>query len=114
MRPAFTLVELLVALAVLGVGILALAATASLVAGHVGDGGQLTSAAHVARTTLDSLTARPCAELVGGSRTAARAEVAWRVTRDSLAAAVQVSVSSSLRRRGQTHVYEALVPCARP
>ena len=67
MRPAFTLVELLVAIVILAVGVLALAATAGLVAAHIGDGARLTGAAHVARTVLDSLGGRDCAAITTGA-----------------------------------------------
>ena len=112
MRRAFTLVELLVAIVVLSVGLLALAATAGLVAGHLDDGERLTSAAHAARSVLDSLLARPCDALESGGATGAGVAVRWRIDRDSAAARVEVTVVATLRRREQSATYDALVPCA--
>jgi len=113
MRPGFTLVEMVVAIVVFSVGVLALAATAALVAGHIGDGGRLTNSAHAARSVLDSLASRPCDELASGSTSRSSADVRWRVARDSTAARVELSVVTSLRRRQLQRDYQALVPCER-
>ena len=112
MRPAFTIIELLVAIVVLTVGVLALAAT-GLVASQVGEGGQLTSTAHLARSILDSLTATPCASLTSSSVARDRTTLRWTVARDSAAARVDLSVGSALRRGARRDAYRALVPCAR-
>ena len=113
MRPGFTLVEMLVAVVVFSVGVLALAATAALVAGHIGDGGRLTSGAHAARSTLDSLASRPCDELASGAASSASADVRWEVARDSATASVELSVVTPLRRRQLQRDYQVLVPCER-
>jgi prepilin-type N-terminal cleavage/methylation domain-containing protein len=111
MRPAFTLIELLVALLVLATGVLALASTAGLVAGHVGDGGRLTGAAHAVRSTLDSLATQPCTLLVSGSADQSGLTLRWTVTRDSLVAHVELVVQTSLRRRTHERIYRGIVPC---
>jgi len=112
MRPAFTIVELLVAIVIFSIGVLALAATAGLVASHVGDGARLTDAAHAARSLLDSLATRPCATLVSGSVIDGGRTVQWEVRRDSLAASVDLTIGARLRGRSQRHAYRALIPCA--
>ena len=111
MRPAFTVIELLVAIVVLTVGALALAATAGLVASHVGDGGRLTDAAHVARSVLDSLATRPCGALVSGVARPGGREVRWEVKRDSVAAHVHLTLTAALRRTSPEHEYHAIVRC---
>ena len=111
MRVAFTIVELLVAIVVLSIGVLALAATAGLVASHLGDGERLTAAAHAARSGLASLSTRPCNVLVSGDATRAGTVVRWRVDRDSVMARIEVTTVASLRRREDRRTYEALVPC---
>lgn len=112
MRPAFTLIELLVALLVVATGVLALASTAGLVAGHVGDGGRLTGAAHAARSTLDSLATQACEVLMSGSDHRAGNTLRWTITRDSLVAHVELVVHASLRRRDHERTYRGIVPCA--
>ena len=113
MRPAFTIVEMLVAVVVFTIGLVALAATSGLVAAHVGDGGRLTAAAHVARTVLDSLGARRCEAIVGGSANRDGVAVEWAVSRDSSAAQVELTVGATLRRGTRRDAYRLVVPCAR-
>src|SRR6185369_16309620 len=110
MRPAFTLVELLVAIAVFTIGVLALAGTAGLVAAHVGDGARLTGSAHLARSILDSLGINSCGAINAGSVTRDGITAEWSVTRDTSAAHIELSVASSLRRGTRRDVYRLLVP----
>ena len=113
MRTAFTIVELLVAIVVLTIGVLALAATAGLVATHVGDGGRLTSAAHAARSVIDSLISVPCDRIVSGMAVRGTVPAEWTVTRDSLAVAIEVGVGVELRRGSAREMYRAAKPCER-
>ncbi len=113
MRPAFTIVELLVAVVVFTIGLVALAATSGLVAAHVGDGGRLTAAAHAARSVLDSLGARRCDAVSSGSATRDGITVAWTVSRDSVAAQVELTVGAVLRRGNRSDTYRLVVPCVR-
>jgi prepilin-type N-terminal cleavage/methylation domain-containing protein len=113
MRAAFTLVELLVAIVVLTVGLLALAATAGLVASQVGDGGRLTGAAHVAHSLLDSLALNDCTTVVSGVSRRQGSVASWDVARDTLAARVEMRVGTELRRGSRDDTYRLVVPCAR-
>ena len=113
MRPAFTIVELLVAIVIFTIGLVALAATSGLVAAHVEDGGRLTAAAHAARTVLDSLGARRCDAIVGGSAARDRISVEWTVSRDSSAAQVELIAGAVLRRGTRRDAYRLVVPCVR-
>jgi prepilin-type N-terminal cleavage/methylation domain-containing protein len=113
MRPAFTLVELLVAIVVLTVGLLALAASAGIVASHVGDGGRLTATAQVARSVLDSISAAPCDAIVGGVSRRAGIEAAWIASRDSVATRIELTVSSVMRRGTRRDTYRQVAPCTR-
>ena len=113
MRPAFSIVELLVAIVVFTIGLVALAATSGLVAAGVGDGGRLTAAAHAARSVLDSLGAASCGSVGSGSATRDRVAVGWVVTRDSSAALIDLTVGASLRRGTRRDRYRLVVPCVR-
>lgn len=113
MRPAFTLVELLVAIVILAVGVLALAATAGLVAAHIGDGARLTGAAHVARTVLDSLGGRDCAAITTGASSRDGISTEWTVAGDSDATRVALTVGAPLRRTSRRDTYRLVVPCVR-
>jgi prepilin-type N-terminal cleavage/methylation domain-containing protein len=113
MRPAFTIVELLVAIVIFTIGLVALAATSGLVAGRVGDGGRLTAAAHAARSVLDSLGVMSCGAVMSGSATRDGIGVTWTVTRDSTAAHVDLTVGAALRRGNRRDTYRLVVPCVR-
>src|SRR5688500_19301925 len=96
-RPAFTLLEVIVALVVLGVGILGLSANASLVSRLVGDGSRLTLAATVATARLEQLRALPCARVSSGAATTRGIEERWIIapmgTTGAPALEVQLSVT---------------------
>ena len=111
MRAAFTLVELLVAIVVFTVGVLALAATGGLVASQLGDGNRLTTAAHRARSVLDSLAATSCDGLRDGTTTRDGILSSWTVSRDSIAADIRVANTADLRRGPRRDVFSLLVPC---
>ena len=113
MRPAFTLVELLVAIVVLTVGLLALAATAGLLAAHVADGGRLTVAAHIARSVIDSLASHDCASVTSASTLRDGTSAAWTATADSVATRVELTVAAELRRVTRRDAYRVLIPCER-
>ena len=113
MRPAFTLVELLVAIVVLTVGLLALAATAAMVASHLGDGARLTSSAHIARSILDSLGGTDCGAVTSGATSRGGVSVEWRAARDSSTAEIDLTAASELRRRSRRDAYRMVVPCVR-
>ena len=113
MRPAFTIVELLVAIVVFTIGLVALAATSGVVAAGVGDGGRLSTAAHAARSILDSLGATPCGAVASGSAAREGVAVAWTVTRDSSAAHIDLTAGAALRRGNRRDTYRLVVPCVR-
>ena len=113
MRYGFTIIELLVAIVILTVGLLALAGTAGLVASHVGDGGRLTSAAQAARSIIDSLATRDCATIASGTSTRG-VSVSWTASRDSSAVTIDVAVGSRLRHGSRRDAYQAIVPCGAP
>lgn len=120
-RPAFTLVEVLVALTTLGVGLLGLSASAVLVTRMVGDGSRLTVAATVAATRLEMLRALPCAVATSGSAVTRGIEERWTIApigapEEPTALEVELSASYRLRsvpRAGsaRTQRFRAALPC---
>jgi prepilin-type N-terminal cleavage/methylation domain-containing protein len=113
MRPAFTIIELLIAIVVFTIGLLGLAATAGTVAGHVGDSARLTGSAHLARSILDSLGTLRCDAIAAGAESNGRLAAQWTVRRDSLSAQVDLVVGSELRRGRRRDPYALVVPCKR-
>jgi prepilin-type N-terminal cleavage/methylation domain-containing protein len=120
-RRAFTLLEVLVALVILGVGVLGLSGHAALVSRLVGDGARLTLAATIATTRLEQLRALPCASASSGAAITYGIEEQWSVAPMSAsgpatAFQVQLSVTYRLRAGGGGHTtrtqrFRGTVPC---
>ena len=119
-RRAFTLLEVLVALTLLGAGVLGLSASATLVSRMIGDGARLTLAATIATARLERLRALPCANATSGSATTRGIEERWSVTATgSPARALEVELSVTYRVRAshapgamRTQRFRGAVPCA--
>jgi prepilin-type N-terminal cleavage/methylation domain-containing protein len=110
-RPAFSLVELLIALVLLSGGALVVAGTATLVARAIGEGARRTTAARLARATLDSLAALPCASVVAGQDSAPGVAVAWTVDTLPRARAVRQTIRVAVRGGTSTSIVESQLPC---
>jgi Tfp pilus assembly protein PilV len=67
LRPAFTLVELLVACLVLGTGVLALASTSVAVARLTGDSARAGAAAERGQARMEAMRASACAAASGSA-----------------------------------------------
>ena len=99
-RRAFTLLEVLTALVLLGVGILGVSASATLVSRMIGDGSRLTLAATIATARLEQLRAIPCASATSGTAITRGIEERWSVAAMGPrlnALEVQLSVTYPLR-----------------
>jgi prepilin-type N-terminal cleavage/methylation domain-containing protein len=118
--PAFTLLEVLVALVVLATGILGLSANAALVSRLVGDGSRLTVAATAATARFEQLRALPCASTSSGTAITRGIEERWTVAPlgDTPARALEVHVAVTYRLRSnqsgaapRTQRFLGAVPC---
>lgn len=117
-RRAFTLLEVLVALVLLGVGILGLSGSATLVSRIIGDGSRLSLAATIATARLEQLRAA-CASATAGSAVTRGVEERWSVapirTSSPAALEVRISVTYPLRTRSgpaaRTQRFRGAVPC---
>ena len=120
-RPAFTLVEVLVALTTLGVGLLGLSAGALLVTRMVGDGSRLTVAATVAAARLETLRALPCTVAASGSAVTRGIEERWTVApigAPDAPSGLEVGLSVTYRLRSvpradssRTQRFRGALPC---
>ena len=110
-RSGFTLVELMVAMAILAVGVLGLAATAATVAKLVGGSRHQTIAAVAAQSRLERLRAVPCGARTAGTDTSRGVIVAWTV--DSIKRGVNVGVAVTFHtpRGRRTRLYRSTMPC---
>ncbi|HEX2248778.1 MAG TPA: prepilin-type N-terminal cleavage/methylation domain-containing protein [Gemmatimonadales bacterium] len=118
--PGFTLVEVMVALIVLTVGILALTGTSSLVTRMIGRGKVETQAALAASRRLELLrlaagaTNPRCLSAdfaSGGPVTMGRLEESWTVAPSGSPRRVRVTVTYLTIRGSRSAVLESAVPC---
>lgn len=101
-RRAFTLLEVLVALVILGVGVVGLAGNAALVSRLVGDGTRLSLVAAIATARVEQLRALPCASVTPGNAITHGIEERWTVAPLSgpgNASALQIELAVTYRLR---------------
>jgi type IV pilus assembly protein PilV len=114
-RRGFTLIEMIIAIIVMSIGVMALAGTAGYVATQMGGGRMQTIAATMSTKIADSLSARRCPALVNGSQTNRGVTVTWTVTPASPARTVRVDQTVQYRvKRGsatKTVSYQMIVDC---
>lgn len=112
-RSGFTLVEVVIAAFIFAVGALALEATAASSLRRMRRSAQLTLAAGIARSRLESLAGTRCADLRGGSDTVRSIASTWivePVAARALRSVIQ-SVSYQLDGAARRDSYRSLVPC---
>lgn len=107
----FTLTELVVALMLLTVGVLALSSTATVVAYEAAASGRSERAAGVALARLESLRSDGCDRASGGSATQGGLTERWTVRQSHGAAITVVDVTVAQRGRELSHRYMAGFPC---
>lgn len=113
-RSGFTLVELVVAAFIFAVGALALEATAASSLRRIRRSAQLTLAAGVARSRLESLAGSRCADVRGGTDTVRSMVSAWVVepVAAPTARAVTQTVTYALDGAQRQDSYSSIVPCS--
>lgn len=110
-RRGISLVEVMTAVTVLGIGVLGLAGTASVVALQMGGGGQRTAAAGVAQQKYDSLSAVACTSLVSSTDSVRNVRVTWTVADSGFSRWVRQTVRFRTRRGYRTLTYDSMIPC---
>ena len=110
-RGGFTLIEMIIAIIVMAIGVMGLAGTASYVAIQMGGANVQTIAAAMATQVSDSLAARRCSALVGGTKTTRGITVSWNVADSSRTKWVTEQVQYSTKRGPRTLNYVTVVQC---
>jgi prepilin-type N-terminal cleavage/methylation domain-containing protein len=110
-RGGFTLVELMVAMVVFAMGILAMASTASVVVRQMGDAGRMSVAASVAQSRIEQLYAGNCKTASNGTATTRGVNETWFVTPATRSALILVSVTYVTRRGNRSQTYQSSVSC---
>lgn len=113
-RSGFTLVEVVIAAFIFAVGALALEATAASSLQRMRRSAQLSLAAGIARSRLESLASSRCADLRNGSDTVRAVVSSWVV--EAVASptlrAVSQTVSYQLDGAQRQDSYRSLIPCS--
>ena len=117
-RSGFTLVEVLVAVTVLSIGLVALAGSSAAVSRMIGRGKIDTRAAQLATQKVDSLRAASyfttprCNALVdGGPETTDHVALAWDVTTVGSGRTIDVSATYGTARGPRTQVLTTYIEC---
>jgi type II secretion system protein I len=110
-RAGFTLVEVIVAMMIFTVGLLAMASTAGVVVKQMGDSNRMTVASAVARSRIEQLRLAPCTLGMTGSATTRGVTEAWRLTPMTRSSRIDVIVSYTTKNGTRTQAYRSMVPC---
>jgi prepilin-type N-terminal cleavage/methylation domain-containing protein len=110
-RQGFTLVELIVALAVLSTGILALVATAALLVRQAGTSAAREHAVWLADARFERIAAAGCDAATGGSVRLGAVEETWSVRRTGRALVVVDTLVVRLARQSQRIAFERVLLC---
>ena len=109
----FTIVEVIVAIMILSVGLLALASSAAVATRMISQGQRYSEASVMANERFEILRSLPCDSLKNGSATADQFTVAWRVTSVASGRARQadVAVMSPTGRGNRTDSFGTVILC---
>ena len=110
-RHGFTVIEMIIAIMVMSIGIMGLAGTARYVAMQMGNGSTQTVAATVATKVADSLSARRCSAIVGGTQTKRGVTITWTVADSSRTKWVTEQVQYKTKSGPKTLNYLTVIQC---
>lgn len=115
-RDGFTLVELLVAIVILAVGVLGLAATASVVTRQMTGAVHQTVAANVAYSRMERIRTGNCVAMADSSsppRGVVTRNVTerWQIVKANNAILVYDTITYVVRGKKRTQVYHSEFPC---
>lgn len=110
-RAGFTLVELMVAILMFTVGLLALASTSAVIVGQMGDASRMGVAASVAQTRIERLRSGACATTQTGTSNTRGVSESWTVTPMTRSAQIDVTITYSTRRGLRSQSYRSMMRC---
>ena len=110
-RHGFTIIEVVVAIMIFSLGILALVSTAATMTRMVGRSQQYNMAASLAQQRFEILKATACASMASGSATSGVYSTAWTVTAVTNGKQVAVTVTSPTTRGSKTDNFTTILSC---
>ena len=111
-RRGLTLIEMIIAIIVMSIGVMALAGTATYVGTQMGSGRIQTIASSMSTKIADSLAARRCTSLVDGTQTSRGVTATWKVTTATRTRTIDQTVQY-LAKKGKTKTvsYQMVIQC---
>ena len=107
----FTIAELLVAVVIFSVGLLALAGTASVILTTLTSTQSRTIASGVAESRFERIRATSCAARAGGSTATRGITESWTLDRLARADDVTVAVTFLSNHQSRTELFRSFLPC---
>jgi len=111
LQTGFTLVEVVVAILVLAVGVLALAGTTAVTARRMSQSGRLAAVASVARSRAESSFAESCAAVTSGSERLFNVRSEWSASVGVTATDITQSVTFAALQGDHTDSFLTSAPC---
>lgn len=110
-QRGFTIIELLVAVVIFSVGLLALAGTSSVILTSLTSTQSRTVAAGVAESRFERIRATACASRAAGSTTTRGITESWTLDRLARADDVTVAVTFQSNHQARTELFRSFLPC---
>jgi len=110
-RRGFTVIEMIIAIIVMAIGVMGLAGTARYVAMQMGNGRTQTIAATFATKVADSLSARRCSSIVGGTQTKRGVTITWTVADSTRTKWVTEQVQYKTKSGAKSLSYLTVIQC---
>ena len=110
-QRGFTIIELLVAVVIFSVGLLALAGTASVIMTTLTSTQSRTIAAGVAESRFERIRATTCAARAGGSTKTRGITESWTLAHLARADDVTVAVTFLSNHQSRTETFRSFLPC---
>lgn len=109
----FTIVEILVAVLILAVGMLALASTAATVTRMIGQGQRFSEASTLAVERFEIIRAQDCDAMTSGSATEGAYTLSWTVSSvaGGNARSIELTVSSPTTRGARVDSFATTIAC---
>ncbi|GMV11545.1 MAG: hypothetical protein AMXMBFR55_32790 [Gemmatimonadota bacterium] len=108
----FTLVEVVVAVALLALAALGVASTATFVARLAASARAIAAATRATASVVDSLRSAPCSSLAAGSAATAAGTVRWTTTAAGATRQLHAFLTPGSARVHAPLVEEAIIPCS--